>query len=52
MLTLVQEHGLFSTIQDKLLHVAAGDPQRTVALLVEHYDKVSVSRVCLNGVVD
>ncbi len=40
VLSLVQDHGLFHIIQDKLLQVAAGDPQRSVLMFVENSDKV------------
>jgi hypothetical protein len=40
VLSLVQDHNLFHVIQDKLLQVATGDPQRTVFMLVENSDKV------------
>ena len=40
VLSLVQDHNLFHVVQDKLLQIATGDPQRTVALLVENIDKV------------
>lgn len=45
VLSLVQDHGLFHIIQDKLLQVAAGDPQRSVLMFVENSDKFPVASV-------